>query len=61
MAENTTGFQTSGFINKKGTPSGEGASFNQLPPGDDITNQELLDEAVMALKTIVPLGFSTTD
>jgi hypothetical protein len=45
VTDDFDGFRTSGFINKKGTPSGEGAKFNKLPPGDDITNQEVMDMA----------------
>jgi hypothetical protein len=37
------GFQTSGYINKKGTCYGEAARFNYLPPGQDIDNQENAD------------------
>jgi len=33
------GFQTGGYINKKGTAYGEAAKFNYLPPGQDIDNQ----------------------
>lgn len=56
--ENTTGFVTSGFITKKGTPSGEGAMFNKLPPGDDIDNQEVAEISKgMPMKKITPLGY----
>lgn len=35
------GFETKGgWIRKNGTPYGEGAMFNQLPPGMDISDQE---------------------
>jgi hypothetical protein len=37
------GIVSSGFVNKKGTASGEGAMFNMLPPGPDIDNQETFD------------------
>lgn len=37
------GFQVSGYITKKGTPSGENAKFNFLPPGQDIDHQENAD------------------
>jgi hypothetical protein len=37
------GFQTDGYINKKGTCYGEAARFNYLPPGQDIDNQENAD------------------
>ena len=38
-----SGFQTDGYIVKKGTPYGEAAKFNYLPPGMDIDNQENKD------------------
>jgi hypothetical protein len=34
------GFQTNGYITKKGTAYGEAAKFNYLPPGQDIDCQE---------------------
>ena len=37
------GFQTNGYINKKGTCYGEAAKFNYLPPGQDIDEQENAD------------------
>lgn len=51
MAENTTGFQTSGYINKKGT-SVEGGS-NVLPPGYDIENQPNADIRDMPMKRVI--------
>jgi len=33
------GFQTNGYITKKGTAYGEAAKFNYLPPGQDIDMQ----------------------
>lgn len=64
MAENDTSFARSGFITKKGTPSGESAMFNKLPPGDQIGNQVNSDlagpegaEANMPMKKITPLGY----
>jgi len=35
-----SGFITDGYIDKGGTPYGEDAKFNFLPPGMDISNQE---------------------
>lgn len=56
MAENDTGFVNSGYINKKGTTSGD--SLNVMPPGMDVGNQPNADvSADMKMKKIVPLGF----
>lgn len=54
-----SGFQgdTSAYIVKKGTPYGEAAKFNFLPPGMDITNQENVDIRDMALKTVTGTSF----
>ena len=60
MAENTTGFVTSGYIDKKGTAEGMDAKFNYLPPGQNIGNQKNADIAGtldMTVKRIVPAGF----
>ena len=38
-----TGVKDSGYLTKKGTPSGEGAKFNMLPPGMNIEDQEVAD------------------
>jgi hypothetical protein len=35
-----SGFITDGYTDKNGTPYGENAKFNFLPPGMDINNQE---------------------
>ena len=35
-----SGFITDGYLDKGGTPYGEAAKFNFLPPGMDISNQE---------------------
>jgi len=37
------GINDSGYLTKKGTPSGEGAMFNYLPPGMNIEDQECAD------------------
>lgn len=55
--ENATGFVTGGFITKKGTPSGENAQFNVMPPGDHIENQPDADIRPMTMKKITPLGY----
>lgn len=52
------GFETSGYITKKGTPYGEGAKFNYLPPGMDITNQEITDQRNLQLKKITDMGYA---
>ena len=56
-AEGETGFKTSGFIDKKGTPHGEGVSFNHMPPGEDIGNQVMSDQRPMPFKTLVNGSF----
>ena len=48
--ENATGFVTGGFITKKGAPSGDGAKFNVMPPGDDIDNQPDADIRPLPMK-----------
>lgn len=56
MAENDTGFVTSGYINKKGTTPG--GSDGQMPPGYDISNQANADTSVdMKMKKLLPLSF----
>ncbi len=52
-----SGFQTDGYINKKGTPYGESAKFNMLPPGMDITNQENCDIRNMELMTLTDVSY----
>jgi hypothetical protein len=49
-----SGFESgnSGYIVKKGTPYGEAAKFNFLPPGMDINDQENRDIRDMPLKKI---------
>jgi hypothetical protein len=34
------GVEDTGYLTKKGTPSGDGAKFNYLPPGMNIDDQE---------------------
>ena len=48
----SSGFETSGYLDKKGTPYGEGARFNFLPPGMDISNQDITDQRNMPMKTL---------
>lgn len=47
-----SGFQTTGYIDKQGTPYGEAAKFNFLPPGMDISNQENAEIHAMPLKKV---------
>jgi hypothetical protein len=51
------GIQSTGFIDKKGTPSGMDAKFNKLPPGENIENQECADVRSLPYKEITPLGY----
>lgn len=52
-----TGVHGEGYLDKKGTPSGESAMFNSLPPGTNIEDQKLADIRPQEFKTIVGLGF----
>lgn len=54
-----SGFQgdTAAYIVKKGTPYGEGAKFNFLPPGMDISNQENRDIRSMPFKKVVSISY----
>lgn len=51
------GFETSGYINKKGTPVTMGAEigyiFNKLPPGMNIDHQDCADIRSEPMKEIV--------
>jgi len=47
------GINSSGYIDKKRTPSGMSAKFNKLPPGTDIEDQEVADIREQPLKEIV--------
>lgn len=51
------GFETSGYITKKGTCYGEAAKFNYLPPGMDIENQENSDQRELTMKKITNMGY----
>ena len=50
-ATSKDGIDDSGYIEKKGTPSGESAKFNALPPGMNIENQEVAHIEPMEMKT----------
>ena len=52
-----SGFATSGYINKKGTPYGEAAFFHRMPPGMDITNQVVSDQRMLPFKQVVDMSF----
>lgn len=52
-----SGFQTEGYIFKKGTPQGESAMFNKMPPGMDITNQDVTDQRNMPMKKLTDLDY----
>ena len=51
------GFQTGGYITKKGTPVTMGAQmgyiFNRLPPGMNIKNQDTSDQRAEPFKQLV--------
>lgn len=52
-----SGFETTGYITKKGTPFGENAKFNFLPPGMDISNQENKDIREMPFKELLDQSY----
>lgn len=52
-----SGFQTSGYLDKKGTPYGEAAKFNMMPPGMELANQEVADIRMMPFKKITDSGY----
>lgn len=51
------GFVTSGYIDKQGTPYGDSATFNKMPPGMDITNQENIEYYDMPMKKVVDTSY----
>ena len=51
------GFITTGYIDKKGTPYGDGAKFNCMPPGMEIGNQQVSDQNEMPLKKVVSTSY----
>jgi hypothetical protein len=52
------GFDASGNAGYKfGTPYGEAAMFNQLPPGPDITDQNYILVNEMPLKQVTMMGY----
>ncbi len=52
-----SGFQDSGYIDKKGTEYGEAAKFNMMPPGMDIENQMTADIRSMPFKKVVDISY----
>lgn len=48
-----SGFITDGYLDKKGTPQGEGAQFNYLPPGQEIENQAMREINAMPYRKVV--------
>jgi len=48
-----SGFETSGYLDKKGTSYGENAKFNYLPPGMEIDNQQIVEINAMPFKKVV--------
>ncbi len=51
------GFKTEGYIDKKGTPTGLGAKFNYMPPGQNILDQFVADLRDLPMKTITDMGY----
>lgn len=52
-----SGVKASGYLDKKGTASGQSAMFNMLPPGMDIEDQKTADIREMPMKTVVNLSY----
>lgn len=46
-----------GWLYKQGTPFGETAMFNQLPPGQDISDQNYAAIYEMKLKTVTEISY----
>lgn len=57
QAESWCGIQSSGYLNKKGTPNGADAKFNKMPPGTDIENQVVADIRELPMKTLTNLSY----
>lgn len=47
-----SGFVTQGYLDKKGTPYGEAAKLNLMPPGMEIADQEITDQRTMPMKRV---------
>jgi hypothetical protein len=52
-----SGFETTGYIVKKGMGYGEDLKLNYTPPGMDITNQENSDIRSMPYKELTDLSY----
>ena len=52
-----SGFITDGYLDKNGTPYGEAAKFNFLPPGMDISNQENAEIHTMPLRVLTEMSY----
>lgn len=52
-----SGFQTSGYIDKKGTQFGESVKLNHMPPGMDIEDQQTADIRAMPKKHITEMSY----
>lgn len=52
-----SGFITDGYIDKGGTPYGEAAKFNFLPPGMEIDNQENAEIHMMPLRKLTGISY----
>ena len=52
-----SGFVVDGYLDKGGTPYGESAKFNYLPPGMEIDNQMNAEIHSMELKTVTDISF----
>ena len=63
-----SGIKDTGYLDKKGTPQGQSVSptgisghiFNQLPPGDNISDQLVCDidrTDTMKVKTVTDMGY----
>lgn len=48
----SSGFQTDGYLDKKGTPQGD-VKFNHMPPGMEIENQVMADIRGLPVKKVV--------
>jgi len=52
-----SGFITDGYLEKNGTPYGENAKLNFLPPGMDISNQEIAEIHQMPMRMVVDVSY----
>jgi hypothetical protein len=52
-----SGFITDGYMEKNGTPYGEAAKFNYLPPGMDISNQMNAEIHAMPMRMVVEASY----